>query len=228
MPDYLGVPIPQGTCNLCDELFTKRQMTRHLRSCREKNPPRARGRVKPRREKVFHLVVEGGGLPQYWMHLEAPATATLRNLDALLREVWLECCGHMSAFTIASERYSVSPLAEYGEQGMDLPLGQVLRVGMRFYHEYDFGTTTTLLLRAVSETERLIKNRSIQVLALNVAPEIRCEACGKRATQVCCICVQEGAGWLCDDCVPKHPCEDEVFLPVVNSPRTGMCGYDGH
>lgn len=39
------------------------------------------------------------------MHLEADAYATLEDLDAFLRSTWLECCGHMSAFTINKKRY---------------------------------------------------------------------------------------------------------------------------
>jgi hypothetical protein len=43
-------------------------------------------------------------------------------------------------------------------------------------------------------------------------PLISCEVCGKPATEVC-------AG--------EHECGEEMLLPVVNSPRVGMCGYTG-
>lgn len=45
--------------------------------------------------------------------------------------------------------------------------------------------------------------------------------------QVCSICIYEGKGWVCDECAPEHECEEEMFLPVVNSPRVGMCAYYG-
>jgi hypothetical protein len=32
---------------------------------------------------------------------------------------------------------------------------------------------------------------------------------------------------LCDDCAADHEHDEEMFLPVVNSPRIGMCGYSG-
>lgn len=221
------VQIPEGRCALCDELFSKAAMTNHLKSCREKNPPKARGRAKPRQEKVFHLVVEGHGLPHYWMHVDAPASAELQNLDYLLRRIWLECCGHMSAFTIGKTRYAGSPMVEYGEKRTDVALDKVLRPRMKFYHEYDFGTTTVLALKVVSATERLFTGKSIQILALNLAPEIPCDVCGKLATKVCCVCIWEAEAWFCDDCAPKHECGEEMLLPVVNSPRTGMCAYTG-
>ena len=54
--------------------------------------------------------------------------------------------------------------------------------------------------------------------------EDTCRNCGKLATRIRAI------GWgpdldnlLCDDCVED---EDES-LPVVNSPRMGLCGYCG-
>jgi hypothetical protein len=219
------VRIPEGRCALCSEIFSKRAMTRHLQSCREEHPRKLPGRGKPRQEKVFHVVVEGAGLPQYWMHLEAPAGATLSDLDALLRETWLECCGHMSAFTIGNERYSISPLTEYGEREMGVALGDVLRRGLRFYHEYDFGTTTALLLKVVSETERVVNNRAIEILALNLAPVIPCDVCGKPAEKVCAQCIWEKEAWLCRECAAQHECGEEMLLPVVNSPRTGMCAY---
>ena len=40
-------------------------------------------------------------------------------------------------------------------------------------------------------------------------------------------CIEEGAGLLCSHCAKKHECGEDVQLPVVNSPRMGMCGYTG-
>ncbi len=51
--------------------------------------------------------------------------------------------------------------------------------------------------------------------------------CGKPATLVCSQCVHFGEAWLCDECAPKHECDEESFPPVLNAPRTGVCGYTG-
>lgn len=221
------VPIPKGKCNLCSGTFSKAAMTNHLKACREKNPPKSSGRAKPRQEKVFHLVVEGHGLPHYWMHVEAPASAPLSLLDNFLRRTWLECCGHMSAFTIGKTRYSGCPMAEFDESGINVALDKVLRPRMKFYHEYDFGTTTALALKVVSLTEGLIAKKSVRILARNEPPEIPCDVCGKLATKVCCVCIWEADAWFCDGCAPKHECGEDMLQPVVNSPRTGMCAYTG-
>ena len=34
-------------------------------------------------------------------------------------------------------------------------------------------------------------------------------------------------GWLCQSCADEHECGEDMLLPVVNSPRTGVCGYAG-
>jgi len=199
-------------------------MTKHLRSCKERKSETLSDKQKT---EVFHLLVEGRYSPEYWMHLSVPANATLKNLDKFLRNIWLECCGHLSAFTIEGTAYSVQPMSGYGERSMNVALNKVLSPGMKFYHEYDFGTTTELTLRIMSEWEGEAKDKSIQIMARNDHPSITCESCGKIATQVCAQCIYDDEGWLCDACASKHACGEDMLLPVVNSPRVGMCGYTG-
>lgn len=110
---------------------------------------------------------------------------------------------------------------------MKVAASNVLRPGMKFCHKYDFGTTTELTLRVVAEWEGETKGKSIQLLSKNEPPSIMCGMCGKIATQVCSQCIWSGAGWLCDECARKHGCGEDMLLPVVNSPRVGMCGYTG-
>ncbi len=84
-------------------------MTRHLEACEQRAAIQAEAgdRRKAQKTRVFHLVVEGSRLPMYWMHLEVSAETTLATLDHFLRDTWLECCGHLNAFTIGGVRYSV-------------------------------------------------------------------------------------------------------------------------
>jgi hypothetical protein len=110
---------------------------------------------------------------------------------------------------------------------MDEELENVLMPGQKLTYEYDFGTTTELLLTTVSEFEGSIRKRKVEILARNEAPQIRCSNCDQPATTICVDCIYDGAGWICDECARKHGCDDEMFLPLVNSPRTGLCGYDG-
>ena len=50
------------------------------------------------------------------------------------------------------------------------------------HHEYDFGSTTVLGLKVVSEFEASIKDKQIRIVTRNDAPEIKCEECEKLAT----------------------------------------------
>jgi hypothetical protein len=219
---------PTGTCSLCSGTFNKSVMTKHLASCRQKETPKTpSGKGGGQKTKILHLVVEGRYQPEYWLHIEAKANATLGDVDDFLRETWLECCGHMSAFRIEGQTYSIAPMAEVDDEGMDYTLGELVRPKMKFQHEYDFGTTTHLALKVVSERESETRGKAIRLLARNEPLLITCESCGKLARQVCSQCIYSGEGWVCDDCAPEHECGDEMMLPVVNSPRVGMCGYTG-
>lgn len=220
-----------GQCYFCKGSFSKQTMARHLNSCEQRILAEKKSSSKKAQGKSFHLLVEGRYAPQYWMHLEVPASATLYDVDGFLRDIWLECCSHLSEFTIEGERYTASsPFAEADEidgPGMGMELSEVLRPKMKFNHDYDFGTTTHLTLKVVSEKEGQIASKDVQLLARNEPPIYPCHSCGKPATQICTDCAYEGTGLVCDDCATKHECGEDMLLPVVNSPRVGMCGYTG-
>jgi hypothetical protein len=204
-------------------------MARHLKSCKaraEENDKSAiKGATKGSASRtILHLQVEGRDRPMYWMHIEIPANATLEDLDSFLRQIWLECCGHLSSFEIGGSTF-ISEKIDPGDRSMKIALGKVIVPGMKFEHLYDFGTSTELLLKLVSVREGLAEGKAVKVLAINDPPDIKCQ-CGKQATAVCCECTDDAA-WVCEECAGKHECGEDMLLPVVNSPRVGMCGYTG-
>ena len=215
----------KGKCRFCERAFTNSGMARHLGTCKERE--KRRSACPSPESRSYHIAVKGRYQPEYWMHLDVRGDATLRDLDAFLRTTWLECCGHLSAFTIAGEQYMPNADIDPDSQSMDVAVEEVLRPGMDFRHEYDFGTTTDLSLKVVAQWEGGRPDEPVELLARNDAPAIPCESCGRPATQVCGLCIFAGEGWLCDDCADGHDCDEEMLLPVVNSPRVGMCGYTG-
>ncbi len=225
-------PASTGQCNLCGGTFNKAAITRHLELCWQKNavPPAAAPKGNAATRKTYHLAIQGRYLPEYWLHLAMAADATLADLDAFLRRTWLECCGHLSSFSIEKRSYDSvvsGGFEDMGNESMKVILEKILRPKMKFYHAYDFGTTTDLTIKVVSEQPGGLKRRSLQILARNDPPALLCSECGKNATRVCGECVWSGGGWLCDKCAGQHECGEELLLPVVNSPRVGMCGYTG-
>jgi hypothetical protein len=239
--------LTSAKCRLCDRTLGKRQMTNHLKACWEHHTTAVPGQATPR---WFHLVVEARYSPEYWMHLQAPANCTFGDLDSLLRAVWLECCDHLSAFEFpvrkrmprraTPEDFSAifQELARRAQRSrldddasdealMGKPLGSKLEPGVVFSHQYDFGSTTKLALRVAGEHTAPALPGGLKLLARNEPPAIPCSVCAKPATQLCRQCGEQGAGGLCEACAGEHDCGEEMLLPLINSPRAGVCGYCG-
>jgi hypothetical protein len=198
-------------------------MSRHLAACKERPVPgKGRGR------RLIHLVIEGTYAPEYWLHVEIPASATLGNLDAFLRGTWLECCGHLSAFSVGGREYSDDEWLEEGGGSMRSRVGMVFGPGRGGRYCYDFGSSTDLNVRYVDERQGQFTGDNPVLLARNQQPEVTCAVCGAPAVVVCQECVdEEGRGWFCAAHALTHGCQDEMVLPVVNSPRVGVCAYVG-
>lgn len=213
-----------GVCRSCDGVFGRSGMTAHLKAC----PKRTAEQDTGGRGNCFHLFINGG--PDYWLHVEIAGDAALSDLDHFLRDIWLECCGHISGFTIEKTRYSSHPMKDWEEKGMSAGLHRILRPGMKFCYEYDSGTTTLLRLKVLSVRPGRLGKKWIRILARNNPPAIPCAFCLNPATNLCPFCLDENTGFVCDDCLDQHECGDndgDLFKPLVNSPRTGRCGYSG-
>lgn len=99
---------------------------------------------------------------------------------------------------------------------------------LRLAYEYDFGSTTELTLRFISVRTGNIGRLATRLLAPNEPLVWKCGACDAPATLVCSFCMGQHHPFVCARHAPEHTCaEDEAFLPVVNSPRMGVCGYTG-
>jgi hypothetical protein len=113
---------------------------------------------------------------------------------------------------------------------MGVKVGDALHLsGQPVEYEYDFGSTTTLNLRAMTERTGRPGRSAVRLLARNTPPVWPCAICRQPATWVCTYCLQEeGNAFACTTHRRQHECgEHEGFLPVVNSPRMGVCGYTG-
>ncbi len=227
----------KGTCAFCLGTFPRAGMTRHLKSCAAYQATLTSSQdSKARRITLFHLFVEGADAPEFWLHLDIRAAATLADLDQFLRDIWLECCGHLSSFQIENRYFEVDTGAVDGmwaeffgtpapPESMNVRLSSVLHPGLKFSHEYDFGSTTRLTLKVIAEHEGMAtKNAKVKVLARNELPEMLCSVCGKPAAWIDTFGDYE---LFCDDCDNDREESNEGFMPVVNSPRMGVCGYTG-
>jgi len=204
--------------------MTKGGLTRHLSACSQRQEAIDAADQKRGQEQVlYHLRVQDAYLPDFWLHLEMNGSATLGNLDSYLRAIWLECCGHMSQFSIG------------GWSGDEIPMrtriDRVFQPGVELTHIYDFGTSSETLVKAVGVREdRPLTRHPIVLMARNNPPEVVCMECDQPASWLCMECIYEldKSGTLCDEHVEGHPHEDYGDpMPLVNSPRMGMCAYCG-
>lgn len=104
---------------------------------------------------------------------------------------------------------------------------------MKLQYQYDFGSTTELQVTVVNEYP-VKADQAIVLLSRNEPLKLLCEKCGNvPAILICSVCcVYKDEGMFCAKCAKKHAksCEDfddYAAMPVVNSPRMGVCGYDG-
>lgn len=205
--------------------MTKGGLTRHLSSCTERQEAieaAAQSQEAPE-QNVYHLQVYAARSTDFWLHLEMKGSATLHDLDAYLRSIWLECCGHLSQFYRGDRR------------GREISNGKradlVFEPGVELTHMYDFGTSSETNIKVYDVRKGYaLSPHPIFLMARNNPPEMECMECEESASWLCVECVYEmgTSGMLCDEHADAHPHVDYGGLtPLVNSPRVGKCGYDG-
>ena len=196
-----------GVCNICLQTVSGDRIRQHLIRCildrtglrPAQNPRRRDGRRIAR--KTAHISVRAPARP-HWMELGVRCDATLRDLDQFLRAVWLECCGHLSHFTINGVEYSImvpmpgenryfEPESEREERWchMGKSINAAIPPLTTFHYEFDYGSTTELelehravfdeLTQAISPAQ-LWHGGKIVILAES-HPQQTCLRCGRPA-----------------------------------------------
>lgn len=212
----------EGACTFCGRRGSRGGMSRHLQTCSARKAAIRVADARPGEpEPVIHLQVQTPGGSDFWLHLEMRGSATLKRLDDYLRAIWLECCGHMSRFSL-------------GGWGDEIPMNrrarEVLREGVSLTHIYDFGSSTVTTVKVVAAREgRSLDAHPIRLMARNEMPSTSCAECEAPAARLCLECMYEMTdAVLCEAHASTHP-HEEYGEPIalVNSPRLGVCGYDG-
>jgi len=209
-----------GTCLLCKKPFGRTAISKHLIAClRTSGLPVSE-------EPSYLLQVEWTDSNEFWMLVLARHDAKLSDLDLLIRDVWVECCDHLSDFTIAGQEFASEDY--YHTSGLSVPLNHLIRPGSTFSYRYDFGSTTELTLRVICQSPVAPRTRPLVLIARNDRPEMPCRVCGKAAEFLTTFWHEDpDPTLLCRDCTRKNVDEldDECVSVVPNSPRCGVCGY---
>jgi len=199
-----------GNCYQCGKTFGAAAMKNHV--LKEHNNGE---------EESFLLKIESAEYKDYWLYIDIPKSKKIEYIDKFLRDIWLECCGHMSRFAASYN--------SYGNIGKTRTVGS-FKAGDEIYYEYDMGTTTGVYIKFIGEIARPKQASSVRLLARNTAPALNCSVCGSPAQFICTECMydpDESVGSLfCEKHSKKHD-HDDMMLPLANSPRNGECGYTG-
>ena len=198
--------VQKGYCTICGAELGKVAMKNHILKIHSDAAEA---------QDCVLIKAEGAYDKNYWLYFDAPATSTLSTVDRFLRKIWLECCGHMSGF--------MGP--GYREVGKARKLGN-FPAGAQLLHQYDYGSTTELIITFVGPTRRPAQREAVRLLARNAPFEYTCGLCGKPAGYVDVERMYDDDNpFRCRACVEAE--EPEMLLPVTNSPRMGVCGYAG-
>ncbi|AFY38303.1 hypothetical protein Lepto7376_1993 [[Leptolyngbya] sp. PCC 7376] len=214
----------KGICQFCGKEFSKGGISRHLKSCHMRQSAITTVETNQRKaQTIYHLQIQSYGDKNFWLHLEMRGDSNLRDLDLYLRAIWLECCGHLSAF---SHRHSLQQ-----EIAMSHTISWIFEELDQLEHIYDWGTPSETIIRHVNHRQgKMLNSEPIFLMARNNPPVYSCIQCEKPATHFCQECMYEDGttGMLCDRHTKGHPHEDYGEpISLVNSPRLGICGYDG-
>lgn len=202
----------EGQCKFCQQNFTKRQIALHLNICPK--------RKEDKNIKNLRLRIIDPHMKNFWLIVEVDKQANFNDLDSLIKNVWVECCGHLSLF--GNYRSEV----DRGKIIMD-----ILKPKDSIGYIYDFGSSTELTIEALEYgNHQLSGKKNVELAARNYLPPSACVKCGRQATQVCVSCCENEPALVCDKCAEKYHNEedeetDHYVSPISNSPRSGVCGY---
>ena len=205
----------EGKCLYCNQIFSQKEIGKHLAKHLAEKEKADTG---DKDQNYCHIEVEANKM---FLHLLVKGDATMKKIDQFLREIWLECCGHMSEFGHKQFKVSMSYKVKF-----------VFEPQVKIYHDYDFGTTTRVFLKGLKQYQLNLKE-NILLLSRNEPLKIMCVMCkSEPAVNLCTSCNYDEDAFFCAKCSEKHEkvCSDfadYAGMPVVNSPRMGECGYEG-
>lgn len=224
----------KGRCRICGKTYVSSGMSRHLLSCIDKES--MTDGIPERLEKLYEIHVTDKYQKDYWLFIEINGSEKLKTLDKFLREIWCECCGHLSMFTINGSDYSCLPDSIYAEYDMNVSISKVLYEGLKFTYEYDFGSSTDLILTVKNVIRGKKIKDGIRLLARNEMPEDTCSVCKKEKAAYINTYARsyDDVVFLCEKCndlLNEGELDIDVdpfaLRDVCNSPRMGVCGYCG-
>ena len=207
----------KAKCYYCNKELTERTIKRHMKNCNEMKKSIDEKRIDDKEERnqfIIAIKPKYAG-NEYCIYLSIAGTLGLIHIDQFIRDIWVECCGHLSGFKIRGKFYQ--------DHSMNTKLNDILNIDEKFEYEYDFGSTTHLILEVVDIIQVPSSFSQIEIIARNHEIKHECEICGAEAKYF----NYEKDEWECQNCIDE---DDDMIseFDYCNSPRDGVCGYEGH
>ena len=142
---------------MCEHTATSRTIIgTHLKTCLDNWSP---DNWNPQGNNANYVHVSASGSKLHWMELLIHDSVTLQEINTLLRETWLECCDHLSAF-IFGDLWVPDPEGpsrfDEGEEeltNLDTQYSTAVPPGHSVKYHYDFGSTSEIILSTKSRHE---------------------------------------------------------------------------
>jgi hypothetical protein len=219
---------PKLLCKTCPAKFFKKDIITHQNTCIVSTNKHKSG-------YLIRFVSYGQNNNQYYMYALFDASSTFSDIDIFLKEMWVECCGHLSGFSNLNSQIKIKNstlISKYPNQST-------------FLYEYDYGSTTQVFfefIEILNLNKKTKTKQPIELLLRNDPPYIKCYSCDKNSVfyyEDMSFCREDSYGFYLEK--PKEIKETKVIkktkepkeiriqkeylLPILNSPRSGVCGY---
>jgi len=134
----------EGRCLYCDELSSQAEIGKHLAKHLAQMEKEGAGK---NQSNYVHVEVGAG---EMFLHLLVKGDSPMKIIDGFLRDIWLECCGHLSGFGHKNFKVKMKDLVE-----------DVFQPRVKIFHDYDYGTTTRVFLNAKKQYQLILKEKII-------------------------------------------------------------------
>ena len=174
----------QGKCYYCGKELTERTIKRHMKNCSEmkKVIEEKMENTKGIREQFLISIKDKQASRKYCVYVSIDAGLQLAHLDKFIRDIWVECCGHLSTFYIDREEYSHNSDGQYK---MNFLLKDILSIDKKFQYKYDFDLTTHLILEVVDIIKVSEEFSQIEIIARNNEEILEQAYCNSPRDGVC-------------------------------------------
>jgi len=200
-------------CKFCNKKFGLKAINDHLPEC-------IPNYINDKSGYLIEFISESGITNKlYSMFAIFGNKCKFTHVDEFLKEKWCECCGHLSTLDVFEE---VNEQQSHKDVKFNTLISKYEHAN-QFCYCYDMGSTTTIYFRILKKLEGKDKNTNIELIYQNEPFKLKCnnyKTCKGEATNI-----YERDLLLCNEC--KNNVEESEYLQlIVNSPRTGVCGYE--